>query len=293
MTAFKRQATQFQTADGVRLKGTLFVPADPHTSVVIAGAVGVPETFYARFAEWLAGEGFAVLTFTYRDMHDTSPRAMRRSRARLQDWAITDGQAARDALRAGFGNLPQWVIGHSLGGMMLSKQPRLAGVTRVITIASGLVHHREHPMPYRLLVWFFWFVAGPLTTRMLGYLPGKTIGLGSALPSRVFWQWRKWCTVPGSFLEDTSLPASDWSRSGAPVRIVGICDDAICPPELAHRLARAYQGGPVETVTIDPAQEGVSSLGHFGIFRAQGKAFWPKLIARSSPTDLATPTAAE
>lgn len=271
---------EFPTPDGTQLRGTLFTPDDPRAIVVISGATGVPERFYRRFASWLAEDnGLACLTYTYRDMHDDSPRAMRRSVASMQDWAITDGQAARDYARSQFPDLPMWVIGHSLGAMMLSKQPRLDGITRVITIGSGLVDHRQHPMPYRALVYLFWFLLGPATTRMLGYLPGKTIGLGSTLPARVFWQWRDWCTAgPDGFLARTDLPKSDWSRSGAPVRIVGIEDDAICPPVCAFNLAKAYEGAEIDAVRVNPAEHGVRKLGHFGLFTRAGRPWWPALI---------------
>ncbi len=286
MSKLTLQQTRFQTSDGVRLRGTLFVPPAPDVAVVISGAVGVPEQFYRHFAAWLAeAHNMVVLTYTYRDMHDTSPRAMRASAAKLEDWAITDAQAARDAIRAGNPDLPVWLIGHSLGGMMVSKQPRLDGVSRLITIASGVVDHKAHPMPYRLLVWFFWFLAGPICTRLLGYLPGKSIGLGATLPARVFWQWRKWCTAgPEGFLSDASLPPSNWYRSGAPVRIIGISDDAICPPQCAFNLARAYEGADVEMVELSPQDHGQASLGHFRIFTKAGKDWWPQIIARPTPS---------
>lgn len=274
------QKTNFKTSDGAVLQGRWYVPDSPKTVVVLSGATGVPEGFYARFATWLATErACAVLTYTYRDMEDTSPAAMRRSTANMSDWAITDGQAARDAARAQYPALPMWVIGHSLGGMMISKQPRLDGITRVITIASGLVDHHAHPLPYRWQVYAFWFWVGPLATRLMGYLPGKTIGLGSTLPARVFWQWRDWCTSgPNAFLNVDGLPASDWSRNGGNVRLVGIADDVICPTSCAFRLSQAFEGGRIETMTVRPKDHGVGKLGHFGLFREQGRPWWPQIV---------------
>lgn len=281
MPAITTQTLQFRTDDGANLTGTIFAPETPARVVVLAGATGVPEGFYRRFATWLAqDQGMACLTFTYRDMEDPSPRNMRRSQVTMSQWAIEDGQAARDAARAAFPDLEVWIITHSLGGMCLSKQPRLDGITRVITVASGLVDHTQHPMPYRFMVFLFWFVIGPLATRVMGYLPGKTIGLGSTLPAPVYWQWRKWCTSgPKGVLEDTDLPASDWARSGAPVKIVAVTDDEICPPVCAFNLAEAFEGAKVTELPIDPADKGVKRLGHFGLFTKAGQPWWDDLIA--------------
>lgn len=272
--------TTFHTEDGAVLTGAWYVPDAPDRVIVISGATGVPEGFYRRFARWLAEEaGFACLTYTYRDMEDVSPRAMRASRVTMQDWAIADGQAARDAARAAYPDLALWIIGHSLGGMMISKQPRLEGIERVITVASGLVSHRDHPVPYRWQVWWFWFVIGALSVRVLGYLPGKSIGLGSTLPGPVFWQWRRWCTAgPEGFLADDTLPASQWPI-GAPVRLVGISDDPICPPGNAAALARAFPGAQVEQMEIDAREVPGGKLGHFALFTEAGRGFWPRLIA--------------
>ena len=225
-------------------------------------------------------QGIACLTYSYRGMENPTPRSMRASDARMRDWAICDGQAARDAARAAVPNTPLWVIGHSLGGMMVSKQPRLDGIARVITVASGLVSHREHPMPYRLQVWLFWFVLGPLAIRLTDCLHGRLSGLGTSLPAPVFREWRRWCTAgPNAFLSDDTLPPSDWTRCRAPVRIVSMQDDPVCPPAAAVRLARAYDGAQVETMTLRPADYGLSRLGHFDVFRRESRGVWPALIA--------------
>ena len=290
MTQVQQEKVNFRASDGIKLTGTLFRAPSARAIALISGATGVPERFYAKFAEWLAAEqGISCLTFTHRDMDDTSPGAMKASRATMADWGISDAQGARDAARAAYPDLPVWVIGHSLGGMVLAMQPRLDGITRVITIASGLVHHREHPMPYRLLVWYFWFVVGPITTRLLGYLPGKSIGLGSTLPRSVFDQWKRWCTTPMGVLADHTLPPPDWHRNGAPVRIVAIKDDVICPPKLAWRLARVFSGARIEQLEIDPKARGIDGLGHFGLFQSKGQAFWEQIVAPFVEDDVPDP----
>lgn len=278
MTEITKSKIVFETDDHVWLGGTLYRPNAPSAIAVLSGATGVPERFYSKFARWLAEEqNVACLTFTYRSMEDTSPAAMKRSTATMKQWGLIDCQAARDFARTTFPDLPVWAIGHSLGGWFTALQPRLTGITRAITICTGIVHHQGHPMPYRLLVYLFWFVLGPLTTQLFGYLPGKSIGLGSTLPARVFWQWRKWCTTPGGIASDPKLPRADWGRSGAPVRIVATSDDAICPPEMAWGMASLYAGAAhIDRLELTPTS---GKLGHMGLFREPGRKYWEQIVA--------------
>ena len=48
-------------------------------AVLIGGAMGVRQDYYQRFAEWLAAQGYAVMTFDYRGMGESRTGAHRRS----------------------------------------------------------------------------------------------------------------------------------------------------------------------------------------------------------------------
>ncbi len=143
-------------SDMATLAGTLFPPiGSPRAAVILHGATGVPARFYAHFARWLAAtRDIACLTYDYRDFGASG--SARGSRATMTDWGIHDQQAARDWLRARLPQVPLWVIGHSLGGMMLPYQTGLDGIARVVTVASGAVHVADHPWPYRAFAHAFW-----------------------------------------------------------------------------------------------------------------------------------------
>jgi pimeloyl-ACP methyl ester carboxylesterase len=59
-------AVTFKTADGVRLAGRLFGPADATEGVVLAHMLPADQTSWYPFAERLASHGFRVLTFDFR-----------------------------------------------------------------------------------------------------------------------------------------------------------------------------------------------------------------------------------
>src|SRR5690606_31652382 len=127
-------------AGDATLTGRLFLPGGrPEAAVVLHGATAVPQKFYRGFAEWMAGEGFAVLTYDYRDFGASAAGPLRASRATMAVWGLEDQPAAQRALEARVPGVPVWAIGHSFGGVMLPFQPEAARLARVIAVASGLV----------------------------------------------------------------------------------------------------------------------------------------------------------
>ncbi|MCV3271721.1 alpha/beta hydrolase family protein [Roseobacter sinensis] len=275
-----------KTPDGAELGGTLFRPAfRPRAALVLNGATGVPQGYYRAFAQWAAAEhAIAVLTYDYRGTGRSLTGAMRASRATMSDWGLRDNAAARRHLRRAVPDVPLWVMGHSLGAMMLPMQDDVSGIDGVIGVASGLVHHADHPWPYRALALYFWYGLPPLAAAMLGYLPGRRMGLGADMPATAYAEWRRWCTTPGVFAGEVrdTLPRPDWRRSAAPVRLVSFTDDDVCPEVCTRRLAGLYDGF-AQVEVISPAELGVRRVGHIGAFARQNEAIWPALLFGQRP----------
>src|SRR3990167_54750 len=115
--------------DGVSVALCVFEPEGAaRASVVIGGAMGVRQDYYAAFAQWLAGQGFRVTTFDYRGHGDSLVGPMREVRADLFDWA-RDYEAVIAAARAAQPDLPLYLLGHSLGAQLpgVLRNPRPGG----------------------------------------------------------------------------------------------------------------------------------------------------------------------
>jgi predicted alpha/beta hydrolase len=61
--------------------------AAPLAQVVVAGAMGVQQSYYQAFARWLAEQGYGVTTFDYRGHGLSLQVPLRDARADLLDWA--------------------------------------------------------------------------------------------------------------------------------------------------------------------------------------------------------------
>lgn len=270
------------SAEGARLSGRLYLPAGrPAAAIVLHGAVGVPMGYYRAFAEWLAGQGHACLVYDYRDFGASRRAHSRQSRASLADWGIRDQSAALSALRRLVPETPVWVIGHSLGGVTLAFQRPLAGVDRVITVASGMVHLGDHPWPYRAAAAFFWFGPPALAAATLGYLPGRLAGFGPDLPAGVYRQWRRWCTRRGFHLSDVGrhLPLPDPAAVTAPMTVIGVADDPVVPLAAVWRLMTMYPEAMKRQRVLRPGDFGLRRIGHLGAFHRANAVVWPALIA--------------
>ncbi|SHF04188.1 Predicted alpha/beta hydrolase [Ruegeria intermedia] len=270
------------SAGKANLSARLYAPmARPEIAVVLNGATGVPRDYYQHFARWLAAErGMACLTYDYRDFGTSLKRRLKDSDATMADWALKDMPAAQAEMRRRYPDARLWVIGHSVGGMLGPLQPGIDRIDRMICVCSGLVTLADHPWPYKGLATLFWYGHVPPLVRLLGYLPGRMLGFGSDLPAGVYWQWRKWCTSPDSYLPELgdTLPRADWGRTTAPVDVIALEDDQTVPPPAVWRLAELY-GPAARRHLLTPAAFGLREVGHIGAFARRSRAIWPRLIA--------------
>ncbi|NOR63666.1 MAG: alpha/beta fold hydrolase [Rhodobacteraceae bacterium] len=266
-------------ARGTTLKGTLYQPpAAPKAAIVLHGATGVPACYYRHFAEWLTTQGYACLTYDYRDFGASATGHPKHSTATMVDWGVHDQSAAQAALTAHLPDAPLWVIGHSLGGFMLPFQPNAAQISRVITVASGAAYIGDHPWPYRAMALLFWYGPGPLGTKLLGYLPGKALGLGPNLPAQVYWQWRRWCTSKSFYEAETALPPLAQPFTG-PLKIIAMVDDVMMPPQSVWKLARYYPKAQQSRALLHPKVYGLKHIGHIEIFNPRSANIWPDIIS--------------
>ena len=84
--------------------------------VIINAATSVRCRYYSRFAEYLHGHGFDVLTYDYRGIGESRPASMRGFQASWMDWGQKDFEAVLTYARREFPGQPVDVAAHSIGG---------------------------------------------------------------------------------------------------------------------------------------------------------------------------------
>lgn len=268
---------EFEALDGYSLAASLFAPETPKAALVIGPATAVKRGIYAKFADYLAARGAAVLTFDYRGIGGSRPADLRAFDAPMRDWGLKDLPAAIDLMRARYPGLPLLLAGHSFGAQALAITDRNAHVARALMIAAmtgywrnfaGLEGYRVMLMtggPGRLLGW------------LNGYIPGWA-GIGEDLPRAVFEEWMGWCRDPDYFFGDETLPETarvrDYSGS---ILVINAADDPWTTRASTAALIDRFSNADATVRFVTPQEAGVRKLGHFGFFRsAQRGTLWPQ-----------------
>jgi predicted alpha/beta hydrolase len=244
-----------------------FPAADPWAHLVLAGAMGVRQDFYAPLAKYLAANGISVVTFDYRGMGFSRPGTLRGFEADVGTWAEKD---LEHVMRLPDPGLPLLFLGHSLGGQLLGVPPSNGAVHAAITVTAGSGWYKYNDrMPAQ--VRFFWFVAIPSLTPVFGYFPGKALKMVGDLPRGVAYQWRRWCLHPDYLLSEGEGYRTAVDRVTAPIRSYSFEDDPIITRPAVDDLHGFYRRARVERCHLERG-------GHFGFFSSASE---PTLWAES------------
>lgn len=261
--------TDINAADLTPIAARFYPPgtAIARGAVLIVPAMGVPQSYYAPFASWLASEGFHVATFDYRGMGKSRRGPLRAVDADIITWAEQDTTAVLRALEARAAGLPITWIGHSLGGQIVPFVRDRGAVEKIITIATGSGYWRENAPALKRKVWLLWWGAVPLTTPLFGYFPGKKLGMVGDLPRGVITQWRKWCLQPEYAVGDGEDIRARFAAVTTPITAFSFTDDDMMSAANTDSIHGFYTGAPRTMRRLAPGEVGVPKIGHFGFFR--------------------------
>ena len=291
--AVDERALRIRAQDGYELGAVLYsVPADaePQRAVVLHGGAGIPALRYRRFARFLAHSGIPVLTYDFRGIGLSRPSALRGFRAVIEDWAEYDCSAAIGWMRERFPRAELVGIAHSNGALLLGGAHNAAEQARLILIGAHTGYYGDYLPLYRFPMAALWHGLMPALTRLIGYFPGRRLGLGDDIPAGVALQW---ASRRSSDLRPAGAsPSAERTRRlldrcaalGRPALVIRISDDAFATAAGLRRFLAYYPRLSPEYVVLTPADAGARKIGHFGFFgRSTGPALWPKLVERLQP----------
>lgn len=258
------------------LSARVFTPLHaPKAAYVLHCATGVPASYYAKFAQWVADQGFAILTYDYRQDADVKASAID-----MADWGIADQNAALNTLISLFPETEIRVIGHSLGGLTTAFHENAHRISRFSAVCSGPAYWRRAPFPHNLTAFMFWYIMGPLGIAITGSVPSRLLGTPSPIPKHAFRQWRRWCCNRHLHRPDwgKAMPRPDLHAVTARLSLIAVSDDGLVPPVCVADLAAFYPHANSTFETVAPSDAKAEKIGHLAIFRPKCAALWPKLL---------------
>lgn len=266
------QPVRFPALDGYSLGATLYRPQAANTAaVVVHAAAGVRQGYYAKFAEYLAGRGFTVLTFDYRGIGESRPPRLAGFEARMRDWAALDAAGALAYLQREAPGKHVSVVGHSFGGQCLALVPGSERYACALAVASQSGYWRHWSGIGRAGMWLASHVVLPGLSGLLGYFPARRLGQGEDLPAGVATEWARWCRHPG-YLVGALGEEERYAAFRSPLRVVWMSDDGYAPRVAAEALRAFYPSADGALHAVHPAALGVPHIGHFGFFRERFRA---------------------
>ncbi|MFK0161491.1 alpha/beta fold hydrolase [Rhizobium sp. NPDC090279] len=278
------QVISIPCRDGVVLGGHLWQAETkwPAGSVIINPATGVLARYYHRYAQFLAGHGFDVLTYDYRGIGQSRPQQLRGSGYRWRDWGERDFDAALQWMTSHRRSDPLMVVGHSVGGFLPGLAEHAPMIDRILTVGAQYAWWGDYMPRRRAALFFKWHVAMPAITAFCGYFPGRRLGWLEDLPKGVANEW----SFRGRRFE-RSHPKGEQTDALrrmaaviAPVLAVAVSDDELGTLPAIRRTLNYYTGARRLSVLLRPADFGRGTIGHFGLFHDSYKdSFWTDTLS--------------
>lgn len=267
-------------ADAGVVAATLWQAPQPRALVLLHPATAVTQRYYQAFATYLHGLGLHVLTYDYRGTGRSRRGPLRECAVSMADWMEDDVGAVTRWAAARFPALPLLAVGHSVGGHAIalsSATPQLRAA--VLVAAHAGVTRTIHGGLERLRVWCVMRLLAPLLCRLLGYMPGRRLGLGEDLPGPVMLQWSRWTTLPRYFYDDPAMDAAQRvARVRLPLLVLGFDDDPWANRHAMDLLLQPLVHADITRRHVAPAEAGLPAIGHMGFFRQRSaSALWPQV----------------
>jgi len=261
------------TQDG-QLVGCQFFPAHksgtpPIATLVIASAIGVPQGFYRRYAQYMNQQGFNCLTFDYRGTGDSAYQGDLNSIA-MTDWGAQDlecvlAKARQLAEREGGEQI--FLLGHSIGGQVSGLAQSSQHLKAAIFVASSAPYWKRWNGRKKISMFITVYLLLPLFSLGRKVFPAKSVGLSSMnFPAVIAKTWAKWMKKK-DYLFDKSLGYSleNYQQLNFPLLSLSFDDDTLAPEININWLMKFFPKCQVERRIIRAKEHG--PLGHMGFFR--------------------------
>ncbi|MDX1706758.1 serine aminopeptidase domain-containing protein [Pseudidiomarina sp.] len=247
--------------------------------IIMAPAMAVPQTYYHRFCNWLASQGFEVYSFDYFGIGASRDKPLRQVNTNLTDWAYHDCPAVIDYVYRQHPQARRTWFAHSVGGQLFGLIPNHHHIDHVITVASGTGFWRENTRQLRPRAWVLWHLIVPWLVPLCGYFPGNRLGIIGDLPGPAMQQWRRWCLNPDYLVGVEGQEArAKFAAVSTPITSLSFSDDELLTQRNIHHLHDFYTSAPQQRILLKPVDFDLDRIGHFGVFSRACAEVWPQMF---------------
>lgn len=244
----------------------------PIAGIIINSATAVTQGYYAKFTQYLAEQGYLVLTYDYRGIGESSVKNHRDQGLSMLAWGDQDFAAIIDWSTSNYSQLDWHCIGHSVGGQIIGFAENNTQLKSIFCVSSqsGYWGHWESFGKAKML--FLWYLLIPLLSKLLGKVPGPLLG-SESLPAGIAQQWAYWGRHSDYIVDRKGKPIrKGFSQLKCAIKFIVIDDDTdFAPPKAVMALKSFYNNADTTLETIYTKNLGKKYIGHFGFFRSEYK----------------------
>lgn len=275
------QNINISCTDQYHLAARFYSPKKPNTTtlpILIAPATGITTQFYHPFAEWLAEQGFHVLSFDFRGIGKSLQGSIKKSKANIIQWGQLDLPAAIEKLLQLTQANKIVLLGHSAGGQLTGIIPNYQKIAKIISVSGSSGHTKGLKGKTRILGPIMFHGIFPIARYTLGYGPTKMIGMGENLPKDVAKQWAEFCAKPGyiinAFNQELNVNQDFHKKITQKITSIYATDDEIATQKNVNDLLRLYPNAQIKTIALNPLEYQYPHIGHMLMFKRSHQKLW-------------------
>jgi predicted alpha/beta hydrolase len=262
-----------ETSDGYKIAATSFGENNATNKIiVISSAIGVKQSFYSKYATYLANKEYLVFTYDYRGIGESKPEKMKDFEAHFIDWADKDFMGLTQYLEEFYPNHQKYLIGHSIGGIMIGLTRAYKAYDKIVTIGSQYGYIKNFHQKDKPKVNFFFRIAIPILSSFYGFFPSQKVGMGEPIPLGIASDWRKLILKEKSILGYADETQNLYDDITKPILIISLDDDYMATPKSVDLFAElVLKNAKKKRLNIIPKEYGLTEIGHLDFFREKHK----------------------
>ncbi len=248
--------------------------------LIINSATAVDKKLYHHYASFMKENGYNVITYDYRGIAASRPKKLKGFKASFTDWGQKDFAGVLKYAKKEFPHDKIVTLGHSIGGTIIGMTPNNDKINAIINIGAQTAYYKDWSKAQKTKIYFLWHVLFPLVPNIVGFFPGKKLGMLEDIPKGVIDQWhgrRRYSDMKKQM--EAMGHEFFYKNCQAKLLTLGIEDDPIGTEAAIKRIHDLFIKSDKQLEIIKLKEVPHDKIGHFGFFSRKFKdTLWKKTL---------------